>query len=87
LAQVRLTVDARLPRFVLSAREVASLHPGRTIDTGIPADALLEVRLNGSLRYLAAAGRDRKQLAVRIVQAIPASGPPQGPRARKGRVS
>lgn len=86
LHQARVTVRVRLPLFRLSARTVAALEPGQTIQTGHPVDVPIEVHVNGRLHHLGVLGQLRHYIGVRLVQ--PASAPPaeRPVTAREGRV-
>jgi flagellar motor switch protein FliM len=86
LLQAQLTLSARFPQFRLTAREVAGLQVGQVVQTGQPLDTLVEMHVNGRLRYLGALGQRRRRVGLRIVQpAAPAAG--RTGCATEGRVS
>ena len=62
----RLPVVARLPPFLLSAREVAALEARRIVLTGSPVGTPIEVHVGGRRRFLGMPGRSRQALGVKI---------------------
>lgn len=81
-AHVPLMVQ--FPAITLPARAVAMLAPGQTIQTSLPLDVAVEVRVNGRLRFLGAPGQVHGTVGVRIVRPVPvgASGTTAPTRAR-----
>ncbi|MBC7844658.1 MAG: flagellar motor switch protein FliM [Gemmatimonadaceae bacterium] len=61
-----VTVAARLPEFRLSMHDLSQLVPGSVINTGLSANALLNVTVAGQPRLVATAGRAGGRLAARI---------------------
>jgi len=84
IRRARVPVMVRFPAITLSARAVAMLTPGQTIQTALPLDVPVEVRVNGRLRFLGAPGQVHGAVGVRIVRNVPvdASGPTAPTRAR-----
>jgi flagellar motor switch protein FliM len=84
IRRARVPVMVRFPAITLSARAVAMLTPGQTIQTALPLDVPVEVRVNGRLRFLGAPGQVHGAVGVRIVRTVPvdASGPGTPSRAR-----
>ena len=86
LRSARLLVDARIPMFSLSARDLAALAPGRVLDTGHPADVPIELYVNDRLRFAGVLGRLRRRVGFKVTQTVAT---PPGERTgcgRQGRV-
>lgn len=64
---VNVDISARLPEFHMPMRQLLGLPVGSVLTTGIPTLTPLDVFVNGTKRYNAAAGRVGQQLAVRIL--------------------
>ena len=71
LRTARLTVGARLPAFDADLATLLSLKPGEVLSTGLPRTSELELFVAGQRRYVAAPGRQRRNLAVRVLDTIP----------------
>ena len=82
--RARVPVMVRFPAITLPARAVAMLTPGQTIQTALPLDVPVEVRVSGRLRFLGAPGQVHGTVGVRIVRgvSVDAGGPPAPTRAR-----
>ncbi|HEU4629142.1 MAG TPA: FliM/FliN family flagellar motor switch protein [Gemmatimonadaceae bacterium] len=63
-------VSARLPEFHLPLRELASLHVGSVLATGIRRDADVHLYVGDQHRYSGVAGRVGSSLAVRIAELV-----------------
>jgi flagellar motor switch protein FliM len=72
IRRARVPVMVRFPAITLSARAVAMLTPGQTIQTALPLDVPVEVRVSGRLRFLGAPGQVHGTVGVRIVRTVPA---------------
>jgi flagellar motor switch protein FliM len=70
LRGARLGVDARIPVFSLSARDLAALAPGRVLDTGHPVDVPIELYVNDRLRFAGVLGRLRRRVAFQVTQTV-----------------
>jgi flagellar motor switch protein FliM len=70
LRQVHLPVRARLPRFPLAMRELASLQPGSVMLTGHTTDTEVEVHIGSERSYYAEIRRVGRKLAVRITRTL-----------------
>ncbi len=68
LLRARVTVDARLPAFMVTLGELKDLAPGTVINTRIPTSAPVEVSVCGQTRFTAVAGRKGQELAVRVLE-------------------
>ncbi len=66
----RLTVGARLPAFEVPIRALTQLRPGGILPTGLAPDAALELYVAGQRRFLGAAGKVGRNLAVRILEPV-----------------
>jgi flagellar motor switch protein FliM len=78
-AQLRATavpVRVRLPDFRVSLRDVAGLHVGTVLATGMPTTAPLLAYIGATPRFHCSAGWVGRKLAVRVLDAIDA--PQQG---------
>jgi flagellar motor switch protein FliM len=82
--RARVPVMVRFPAITLPARAVAMLTPGQTIQTALPLDVPVEVRVSGRLRFLGAPGQVHGTVGVRIVRgvSVDAGSPPVPTRAR-----
>ncbi len=77
-------MNVRIPAFRLSMRAISELVEGQTLLTGQPAEAPVDVLVNGKLRYRGSLGQVRRHLALKVEQFIT---PPAVERpAREGRV-
>lgn len=68
LRHAHLELAARLPSFQLPLRAISSLQVGSVVSTGIPRDAVLEVRVSGQRRFTVTPGRVGAKLAVRVTE-------------------
>ena len=66
LRTTNVTIAARLPEFRLSMRDVSSLAPDAVINTGLSANSLLSISIEGQPRMVATAGRTGGKLAAKI---------------------
>jgi flagellar motor switch protein FliM len=71
LRATRVPLEARLPVFQLSLRDIAQLQVGSVVPTGIPKDARIIVRAGTQERFIGHPGRVGGNLAVRILDAVP----------------
>ena len=67
----RVPLMVRFPAITLPARAVAMMSAGQIIQTALPLDIPLEVRVNGRLRFLGAPGQVHGTVGVRIVRTVP----------------
>lgn len=65
-----VTLVARTPAATITMRDLASLHPGTVLGTGLPAEPELEVSIEGTHRFVAVPGRAGRSLAVRITRPV-----------------
>jgi flagellar motor switch protein FliM len=72
IRRASVPVMVRFPAITLPARAVAMLTPGQTIQTALPLDVPVEVRVSGRLRFLGAPGQVHGTVGVRIVRTVPA---------------
>lgn len=71
LRTARIQLGARLPAFNVSLKDLAALEPGEILPTGLPPTTELELFVAGQKRFIGAPGRVDKNLAVRILDALP----------------
>jgi flagellar motor switch protein FliM len=71
LRAARVPVQARLPEFQLTMRDLAQLTVGSVLPTGIPKDARVILRAGTQERFIGHPGRVGGHLAVRILDAVP----------------
>ncbi len=86
LEEARVTVAARLPVFHLGARDILRLAPGMVLDTGHDADDVIEVRVNGTLRFHARVGQVRRRLGLQVVEHAEERAETGRVRTRQGRI-
>lgn len=84
IRRARVPLMVQFPAIILPARAVAMLTPGQTIQTSLPLDVPVEVRVNGRLRFLGAPGQLHGTVGVRVIRTVPADagGSPSPTRAR-----
>lgn len=63
-------VSARLPVFEVPLRQLLGMPVGHVLETGVPANATLDVLVGGQVRYRAAPGRIGQKLAVRVLDPV-----------------
>ena len=66
LRTTNVAIAARLPEFRLNMKDLSSLAPGAIINTGLSANSLLSITVEGQPRLVATAGRTGGKLAARI---------------------
>lgn len=66
LRTTNVSVAARLPEFRLSMKDLSQIAVGSVINTGLSANSLLNVTVEGQPRLVASAGRTGGKLAARI---------------------
>ncbi len=86
LKHAQLVVQARLPVFRLSAREVNELRPGQVVQTGLLLDLPAEVLVNRRIRYLGLLGQQRRRVCLRITQPVTTAATERSDHDRQGRV-
>jgi flagellar motor switch protein FliM len=64
--RVTVEVSVRTPGFSIGLGDLARLVPGATLGTGLPSNAALTVRVEGTPRFIGQPGRSGRSLAVRI---------------------
>ena len=69
----KVPLFARLPEFQLTMREIARLEVGMVLPTGISKDARVIVRAGTQERFIGHPGRVAGNLAVRVLEAVPAA--------------
>jgi flagellar motor switch protein FliM len=72
IRHARVPLMVQFPAITLPARAVATLAPGQTIQTSLPLDVPVEVRVNGRLRFLGAPGQLHGSVGVRVIRTVPA---------------
>lgn len=70
----RVPVAARLQEFPLAALEVATLHEGQVLSTGIPLHGDVDVYVNGRRLFIGSLGRQQGYIGLRITQPAEALG-------------
>ncbi|MEP6766352.1 MAG: FliM/FliN family flagellar motor switch protein [Gemmatimonadaceae bacterium] len=70
LRATRVPVEARLPTFQISLRDLAQLQVGYVMPTNIPKDARVIVRAGTQERFIGHPGRVGGNVAVRILDAV-----------------
>jgi flagellar motor switch protein FliM len=65
-----VNVSARLPEFRMSMRDIASLSEGGIIQTALPHDSQVCVRVGSQQRFVGTVGRCGNKLAVRIADVV-----------------
>jgi flagellar motor switch protein FliM len=73
LRATRVELAARLPEFKLSMRDIAALHTGSMLSTGIPVDSHINLFVGDQPRFTCAAGRVGRKLAVRLLEPLSAA--------------
>lgn len=81
LRAANVEVAARLPSFDLPLRDLAGLHVGGILTTGIATGAEIDVLVGGQSRFTAAAGRVAGKLAVQVLEARHTAGDQDAPGA------
>jgi len=66
----RVDVAARLPEFRMTMRDIAALAPGGVIQTSLPHNSPVRIRLGSQERFMGTVGRVGNNLAVRITDSI-----------------
>jgi flagellar motor switch protein FliM len=66
----QVLVQARLPRFNVSFRDLLGLEPGSVLSTGLEPDSELEVIMAGQRRFRGLPGKIGRTLAVRVSEAV-----------------
>lgn len=85
LQQAHVQLLARLPLFRMKARDLAALHEGQTVPTGLRTETVAEVLVNGRVRFRAAVGQMQGQRGLRITEVVPTALPARPARDREGR--
>jgi flagellar motor switch protein FliM len=70
LRATKVPMEARLPEFQLTLREIAELQVGSVVPTGIPKDARVIVRAGTQERFIGHPGRVSGNVAVRILESV-----------------
>jgi flagellar motor switch protein FliM len=65
-----VNVSARLPEFRMSMRDIASLAEGGIIQTALPHDSPVRVRVGPQERFIGTVGRVGTKLAVRVADTV-----------------
>jgi flagellar motor switch protein FliM len=86
IQHAHVQASARLPQLWLSARVLADLRPGQVLQTSQPADAPIELHLNGRLRFHGSLGQVRRHLGLRIAERVHRPESERPARTRQGRV-
>lgn len=68
-----VNVSARLPEFRMSMRDIAALAEGGIIQTSLPHDSLIRVRVGPQERFTGTVGRVGNKLAVRVADIVDTS--------------
>ena len=86
LRTAQLVLQARLPLFRLSAREVNGLQVGQVVQTGLLLDVPVEILVNSRVSYLGSLGQQRRRVCLRITQPVTTPVTERSERDRQGRV-
>lgn len=86
LKHAHLTVAARFPATLLSARKIADLRVGQTLLTGCAVDAPVEIYINEQLRYQGSMGQIRRRIGLQVSGVVSVPAPERPGRAKEGRV-
>ena len=81
-----VTLKARMPQFLLSARDLIRLRPGHVMQTGHHLAVPVEVSVNGATRFRGTVGAIHGHLGVRVVQSLVHEGQAPSVRRPRGRV-
>jgi flagellar motor switch protein FliM len=66
----RVDVSARLPQFCMTMRDIAALTEGGVIQTALPNDSHVIVRVGPQERFIGTVGRVGSKLAVRVTDPV-----------------
>jgi flagellar motor switch protein FliM len=86
LKHARLSVTARLPEILLSARKIAELTVGKTVLTGCAVDAPVEIYINEQLRFAGTLGQIRRRIGLQVSGVVSVPAPERPGQAKEGRV-
>ena len=86
LKHARLSMAARFPAIVLSARTIANLEVGQTVLTGCAVDAPVEIYVNEQLRYEGSMGQIRRRIGLKVAGVVSVPAPERPGQAKEGRV-